>query len=437
MRIVLLVVGVLGVIPETFTPQEKREALEELSKNLFKSRIEYLGEEKGLGVIATEDIEIGDLIAHEKEHLAPVSFETFEWSAYFEKESEIVFAVARIIYERLVNMKQAKSNLWAHIPSSTIETIHNWTEPELEYFNKQFSFSIKILDTEFEVSTQKYSETIHKIPGIHTMCPMCLTKEAWVWGYATIQSRRFSTTKYLWKLFNNYKYSEEDKNSKITVIMPSIESFNHMPIPLNSKTHNLTTGVQFYSNNSAALYSEKNFKKGEEVCFEYDKHSNLKLLMSYGFVLDRNVNDIILVSRTKTGDCPDNLYKATALGKCIFTSKVFELDQKLLKYILMSNTRVEDNLEFEELFEKNPGLRSTLVHALQGYRFTQINSSLTRCLENYEAVKQRLTESLYNNHRYKLIDRLCASSYWSFFQHLKLVDRTLLKYYTRILFPES
>ena len=38
MRIgVLLVVGVLGVIPETFTPQEKQLALEKLSKNLFKS----------------------------------------------------------------------------------------------------------------------------------------------------------------------------------------------------------------------------------------------------------------------------------------------------------------------------------------------------------------------------------------------------------------
>ena len=210
-----------------------------------------------------------------------------------------------------------------------------------------------------------------------------------------------------------------------------------MPIPLNSKTHNLTTGIRFNPDNSPDLYSERNFKKGEELYFEYDKNSNVKLLVNYGFVLDRNVNDVILVSRTKTGDCPSNLYRATAPGKCLFTSMVFELDQKLLKYILLSNARVEDNLEFEELFEKNPNLRSDLINTLRGYRFTQINSSLSRCAENYEVLKQRLAENIYNNHRHKLVDRLCVSSYWSFFQHLKLVDRTLIKYYTRILFLES
>jgi len=269
------------------------------------------------------------------------------------------------------------------------------------------------------------------------MCPICLTKEAWIWGYATIKSRRFTITKYLWRLLNKYNYSEEDKNSRITITIPSIEFLNHMPIPLNSKTHNLTTGIRFNPDNSADLYSERDFKKGEELYFEYDKNSNVKLLVNYGFVLDRNVNDVILVSRTKTGDCPGNLYRATAPEKCLFTSMVFELDQKLLKYILLSNARVEDNLEFEELFEKNPNLRSDLINTLRGYRFTQINSSLSRCAENYEVLKQRLAENIYNNHRHKLVDRLCVSSYWSFFQHLKLVDRTLIKYYTRILFLES
>ena len=437
MRIaVLLVVGVLGVIPETFTPQEKQLALEELSKNLFKSRIEYLGEEKGLGVIATEDIQTGDLIAQEKELLAPVSFEDFEWSAYFEKEPGIVFVVARMIYERLVNTKEAKSNLWAHIPSSTIETVHNWTEPELEYFNSLFAFNAESFQTEFESSMNTYFEIIRNIPGVNETCPICLTKEAWIWGYATAESRMFGMSKYSWRLINNHPYLEEDQNTLGYVFLPSIELLNHMPVPPNLRNQNKRTGMIYSPIRSATLYAQRNFRKGQEVFWQYNEISNIKLLVQHGFVLEHNVDDILITAVSKFSDCPPNLQNLVSAKECVFTSKVFELDQTLLKYILLNSggVRIDGELNFEEFFERSPKFREVLLSALTAYRLVHVNKSATKCLGDYSTIKERLNKHSYQNHRYKTIDKLCISSFWSFFQHLKLTERTMLKSYFKVLF---
>jgi len=432
----LLALNAYSAIPEVFSPERKIEIFESFSEGLFKSKLQHFGEHKGFGIIATDYIKVGEPIAREIKYNKHVTFETFEWYPYFSDVEEIVLVVGRLVYERLVNTKNADSNFFAHLPPSQVETVHNWTESEKDYLDSCFQIKLRITSPiDYEKGKNIYLKTVEQIPEIKNICPQCLTEEAWMWGFMTALSRRFSITKANWKFINNYAFSDFEKNIEGSAFLPLLELFNHMPRPFRSRKVDTHMGVVFSPPGHATLFSDREFQPGEEVFWRYNDYDNFKLFLNYGFILEENIDDRMTVYVNGNHPCPGNKITYRVEGKCTFEPPVYQLDQYLLKYLILNygNANVKGNIDLEVLYEQYPDLRPATLKSLNGYRSVISRNSVSRCLKSYRLISRKLKSFNYESESYRTVDKLCKATYWTFFEHLKLVDRNILKFYLKDL----
>ena len=430
--IFLLFLGVLSAIPDTFDEQQKQAVLSNLVKGYKNAKVEYFGEHKGHGIVATQDINVGEVIVADNSTVRHVSFEKYEWSPYFEGVYDKVKVVARLLYERLVNYKEAHSNLWAHTAPSEVPIIYNWTQSEINYLDSLFNIKHRLFSPiSYEKGRDLYFSCITQIPNIEVVCPLCLTEEAWIWGIGTVLSRTFSTTKATWKYMQGIKPKEGDDDIEGSTFVPALELLNHMPRP---KTPNPNLGLEFTPSGYAVMRADRHFSKGDEIYWKYNFFDNIELLTYYGFVIDHNIDDRVYVYEEANGSCPENISKYTIEGKCTFGLNLYKINQVLLKYIILltDDKEVTGDIDLENFELMNHSLREVLTKALFRYRKLNIYNSISRCKRNYlPAVKQVKKKT--QSERQKLADRFCLSTYWSFFQHLKTVDSSLIEVLSKTL----
>ena len=422
--ILLHLLGAFSGIPDRFSEEEFRGIIKDVSKGLKKCRLHYFGPQKGYGVIATEAISLGDEIAIDSVFNKYLSFEDFEWLDYFQEEHQVVKAVGHLVYERVYNKEKAGENLWAHLPPSKVESIYNWTQEELGYLDNQFRIKHRIeTPVEYNLGKKNYLKSMSKVPDIEQVCPECLLEETWMWGYHTVISRAFHITKYTWKYLQNIKGEEYDKKVYGICFLPLLELFNHMPRPLGSKANKSQVGVIFKRPGSAVMKADRDFRKGQEVVWSYNDHDNIKLLLKYGFILDQNIDDKVIVFYDTNGTCPGNLVRYRKKGACIFELSVYRVDSQFVKFL------------FKELFSITPeeSEPKSLFVVLKRYRNVLLHNNLNRCLSDYKLISKKLEEGKYENYRTELVDRFCKASHWSFFLHLKLLERKVLELYFKYL----
>ena len=431
MLIFILALTASAMIPETFSQEEKLSILKELTKDFRKSKVHYLGEEKGWGMVATQDIQKGTEIETSTLENRFVAFEEFEWSEYLQGASGYLKTVIRLVYERLVNHKNSKDNLWAHLPSGEINSFLNWTQFEKDYLQSRFKIPIKLESPlNYEEHKKDYMHYLNRVPGINSTCQQCLTEEAWMWGLFTFASRMFSIDKELWRQIIGQAANESDSNELGGCFLTQLEFFNHLPEPLETRSQVFNKSVDFYYPGHVTLYADRDLQKGQEVTFSYNLNSNKDLFAEYGFVLEKNINDLIYVYTEEVKQCPLRTPEFLENGYCWFRLRLYNLNKQLFKYLFFSyeGYRTAPGFEIETIFEKSPRLRMSVLRTLLRYRRILNYNNLGLCTQPFHF------KSNQSNKRLKLVDQFCLASHYSFFYHSKFLDRSVIDKYLKILY---
>ena len=286
-----------------------------------------------------------------------------------------------------------------------------------------------------EVGKLLYKVSVSSIPDLVDSCPMCIDDEVFLWAYSNVISRSFSISRYSWNFLNNVDKEEISGPKDGYMIVPFIDYFNHMFQPLEYRKIGGKSGLVYSNEGFISLHSDRNFAKNEEVFIDYGEKSNINLLIVYGFVVEENLDDSIVIKMEKRGKkCPDGTVNETEIY-CIFKNKITELNCSLLKTIMNESNEYEFNSahQIQKKFMNDKDSREKILSGVNDYRNQLKSGAISRCLTDLRTVENRLKQSNYTNYRYNLIDTYCKASHWSYYRQLELVDQLLLWLYQHLL----
>lgn len=408
--------------------QEVFQHLRPVANNFIKSTVIHLDDSREFGVVAMEDIQRGEPIVGIPLELCLTSFDRFDWTELLTPAGAPTVLIGRLIYER--HYKAHSTWVKTHINLIHPNNIAaSWPEDDLKHLRQVYGqpFNIK-LQVGFESGFKAYRSMLEKDSKVALKCPICLSKEAWKWGYDIVVSRSFDFPLYDYKRMRKMKYDPSDMEVKGLGYFPLLDYMPHAPLPSRFKNKGIL-GISFQAEGtpSAVLYSDRDVKAGQEVTWSYSNLRNLELLYAHGVVIERNPDEWYMISAPKEVECTED----KAEEHCLFKVVPDQINHNLMLYLhrLRNTEAAELGQDIETHFKglTSAKAKQKVLETTKVYVQVVSNEAFSRCIYGFREVTRRLTSYQYKVFNRRLVDQLCLSHRLTQMQQVKQAQRLRMR----------
>ena len=420
-------------IPDESTHELKKFVYSKLANYIPSGQIAYLGENRGIGVIATQDIKRGQVLGATPAEFLVTSFDDYPLKNYLKKGPHALALIGRFVYEKFINNSKDYINLYIRTLPSEVNLVFNWTAEEYGYLRSSFPGAIKS-PADYEEGWELYYEGITRYPGMSNLCPACLEKDVYTWAYAQVFSRAFDIVKTVWKQLRGLPVVAGDETVNGAAFIPMLDLVNHSPIPVKYKKDTSDVGLRFQVSSSlaAVLIAQKDFPAGSEISWAYGESRNIELYISYGFYLKNNIDEYIPIYTVLTENCLETILEQSNL--CLFKLRVYEINQNLLYLFrkLYSSSDMpllsseSELLSYYNSLDGSGETKSNFINSILLYHSSVSNKIESGCTLPFREVSRKL-KGPYTNKRMRDVDEICYESQMAFFKHIRRSDRLALK----------
>lgn len=422
-------------IPDEGTLELKKLVYSKLLINLPSVQIAYLGEDLGIGLIATQDIKRGQAIGATPAQFLLTSFDDYPFKNYLKKGPQALSLLGRFVYEKFVNNSKDYTNLYIKTLPNEINNIFNWTAEEYQYLSSSLPGGLSMRSPlDYEEGWELYYQGISRYPGIAHICPACLEKDVYTWAYAIIFSRAYDISKPVWKQLRGLPVVAEDETIYGAVFIPMLDLVNHGPVPVMYKKYTQEAGLKFQvpQNPAAVLIAERDFPAGSEITFSYGEKRNIELYIPYGFYIKNNLDEYVPIILGRAENCLETILERS--DECLFKLRVYEINQNLVYMIRKFYTHLDlpllssesEALSYYESLDGSGETKSNFITSILQYHSSVIQRIEQNCNFPFREVSRRL-QAPYTNKRIRDVDEMCYESHMAFFKHIRLSDRLALK----------
>jgi hypothetical protein len=423
------------IIPDEGTLELKKSVYSKLAMNLPSVQIAYLGEDFGIGLIATQDIKRGHIIGATPAIFLLTSFDDYPFKSYLKKGPQALSLLGRFVYEKFINNSRDYINTYVKTLPSEINNVFNWTAEEYRYLSSSIHGGLSLKSPlDYEKGWEIYYEGISRYPGITSLCPACLEKDVYTWAYTIVFSRAYDIVKYVWKQLRGLPVAAGDDIIYGAVFIPMLDLINHSPIPVKYKKDPKDVGLKFQVSGSpgAVLVAEGDFPAGSEITFAYGEKRNLELYIPYGFFIKNNLDEYTTAAMGRVENCLETLLKES--NACLFKLRVYEINQNLLYMIrkFYSSSEVpllssdSETLSYYDSLDGSGETKSNFITSILQYHSSIFKNIESSCAFPFREVSRRL-QSTYTNKRMRDVDEMCYESHMAFFKHIRRSDRLLYR----------
>lgn len=391
--------------------------------------IEYYGEDIGYGVKANKNIAYGEPLFKLPFKYMITSFDYYPWSIYFENSDQFFKLIPRLIYEKYANPIQSPLKLLVDFYPAHFNGFYNMTEKNLQYFYGAFGETMKFENPiDCKVTKGYYFMKTRKIPDIGK-CPECLNEDVFMWACQAVLTRAFNFHKINYYKLALHQNLPKEQNVVGSVLLPGIDFFNHNPRPRANTGISARYDIQYIENPPQAMAkADRNTAKGEEIFISYGPKTNFELAILHGFIIENNIDDLQYIAvLSNVNDCQN--YEPVQ-KYCPFTIKKSSLNYEIINYlynrIITKNTQIKDIYKEISLIGNTQEMNNFRL-VFQGYRSSVTTYKIYKCRKDFRESLKLVKNQEGKDYYEKLVDKLCYLSNLDSYEHLRLVDRVLLK----------
>lgn len=118
-------------------------------------------------------------------------------------------------------------------------------------------------------------------------------------------------------------------------MQPLLDLVNHRPARKQYKGQQFDAiRVQYEPYPASIMYADQDYEPGMEITWTYGDKSNMQLLYGYGFMLDKNLDEVVYIDVVFNDRFPDS--SCTGIKKqneCIFPLHSYKVSDQLLHVI--------------------------------------------------------------------------------------------------------
>jgi len=268
--------------------------------------------------VATEEIKKGDIVLSVPASKVVTTFDDFEWSEHFKNKSPEFIGCAILIHYKTSLIASEPKDYINQFPSD-IDAPGTWYDTEGKEWLMKYSEYPHKLRTNY-TGFDEFSNIVVAIPGVRELA---WEERSYNWALTVLSSYGLPITKKEWKILKGLTPSDGDEKIKGIALIPFLEIYNNYVKP--DSFHPEKYPLEF-TNGAVKLYSQRDYKTGEEVYIPYDKKGSHDLLCDRGFTIEMNSHDLFEVKER-----PSSLCTMTERG-CIFYLPTTEVNQKYLEF---------------------------------------------------------------------------------------------------------
>jgi len=414
-------------MPETISEEDKFNFHQLVPQNARNIALLRWPDSRGHSFVVSRPIQKGlPVLVMDPEYIL-TSFDAYPWAPLFEDAPAHIQLMARLIYEKFEGNEN--SLIYNYLGTLPLEyhLMVNFTNSDWQLLDKHRTFERRIVDVVDVVNTHPvFVDTVKN----STVRSEVLELESWKWAYCTATSRAFAIGRGLWKQLKGYAPVPADNFYEGLALAPFLDLPNHSPLPLKYRHRNMAIEKPFaLGTNPRGMYllADRDFPEvGVEFTYSYGNLTNLGLLAQFGFILDKNLDDIFPVLTPIPGPC----FAIKNEEACEYIMQAYELNTDLLHHVLTAIEPEADLipasviLEYYEDLPRKQMTKGKFLAALKQYREHLVRIRREEFKQALRTARRQLAEA--REDREKLLIRYGVSEKVLVYEHLKLTDRTLL-----------
>lgn len=354
------------------------------------------GENKGFGLIATQDIAKGEAIVSLPLNYTYTALSEFPMFSYISDLEFHTITAVHLLWDKTSDQGFFKDFAKSFLGDYNLLLF--WTPHQKrvldDYALQVFEHVFYGLDWESEYEiVKKRLENVDGVPsGIFNFTE-------WKWAYSCAVAKTFDIWADKWERAVGTQVTYQDYSKFITFNIPILDLANHAHVPLKDRKDMIYYLEEY--DGKVHLIAQNDHAKGHEILFEYENEGNIVMLNKFGFALEKNFLEEFLYNKT-TEKCTE---KKISPQQCQWVLRPYEANKRLLEYF--RNEKKDEIL------------------ALVSYRndMKQILSSAKYPLREIRRVKNNYNWKYHSAFNYGLCQRLLIH------EHIKFTDREILKTY--------
>lgn len=424
-------------VPQTISSENFAELIDSYSQDLKRCKVVYY-KSRGLGCQLTQDVNPYDTVAVSYPQQSITGLSQFLFTPYLQNFTHIEKLAARILYEKYMGDRDNLVKKYVDsLPVKSLGDFNWWKESDKQLLQEVVYFDyVESLHhmVDYYSSYIRFNSTFYSFQEIPNEI---LQEDAYKWAWSMIQSRAFSLS--IFELNSAFgvvpQQSSVSYDENIPVMISVLDLMNHYPRPINSTnlSHKILD-VELTPFPTFVLKADRYQKSGDEFVFRYGVKNNYSLLVLYGFVIEESSDDYFLYSTDKFPRCYE---KRSPDGYCNFLMFPYTLHFKFYRHLreTTSGLRVNhlDSLsELYKLYTRSPEVtkapqesKESLLSAGLLYRHLikpkRKDSIPLRILRRQQFTFKSPTE--------RQIYIYGIESRRAFWQHMRCVDKLLMKFY--------
>lgn len=414
-------------MPETISEDDKFHFHQLVPQNSRNIALLRWPDDRGHSFVVSKPIQKGlPVLVIDPEYIL-TSFDAYPWAPLFEDAPAHIQLMARLIYEKFEGNED--SLIYHYMGTLPLEyhLMVNFTNSDWQLFDKHRSFERRIVDVVDVVNTHPvFVDTVKN----STVKSEVLELETWKWAYCAATSRAFAMGRGLWKQLKGYPPVPADNFYEGLALAPFLDLPNHSPLPLKYRRRNMPIEKPFAMGaepRGMYLLADRDYPKtGVEFTYSYGNLTNLGLLAQFGFIIDKNLDDIFPVLTPIPGPC----FAIKNEEACEYIMQAYELNTDLLHHVL---TVVEPEAELisaeiiEEYYADLPRKHMTKGKFLSAMRLYRGHLVRVRNEDFKQPLRiARRLQAEAKEYRENLLIGYGVSEKVLVYEQLKLTDRTLL-----------
>jgi hypothetical protein len=398
-------------------PQEKLQYsfLKQISDSLEAVSLQQV--DGSLALITKKALEPGEPFMGAQLDQSITSFDIYEWSPFIAHCSEETKIAARLLYLRVVDRSMSYISKYVKGLPHQVHSYPVWTDDEQELLEDFNLFRSK--ETTYAQDSFKCLHSALKQPELEF--------DQFKWAYAHAVRGSVSISMSAWRIANQFKVKDTDKDVQGFAFVQLIEMVPHCPVIGTTRK-----SIQIAINNRPvliALHADRKFKAGERACIDKGALTNLSLIYREGRVILRNPYDSY--SYRLVNMSADYCHELLGNPSCSFQISASFNEQ--LFYLVRAFTSQDSSVPltvdylpyYANLFAgagetKQDFLRSALAYRSQ-IRTGVIHVVLTKSLREM----RRMYKEEENSHKRTAVELGVVSSL-ALYQHLASADRLVI-----------
>jgi len=420
MWLLCLVLAQAFEVPQLMSQEERLQFLE-IYREQYKGSMPVYDSKMGFSVALTKDVRKGDCVAAISPKDVLTSRDPYVLSPFMEFFTEQEQLAVRVVYERL-HPRDPTNYIREYVHSfpTTFDLPIYWTDADfdllelhtLEYFTRE---RLRVFDV-----AKVHARLIEALEDVPNLPPGMLEIDMLKWGLAICMSRTFGSGGELMRR----AFGLEQEKREYQMLMPVLDVVNHFPVPIKDRPTRVSIFQIYFQLESWICYKAQfDQKVGRHFMGSYGDFPNSRLVIDYGFALDRNPDDTLELALPHSDLCTGQKRG----DKCIYTTFAYELNAAALKHFFREKAgfQTRGDLSLDALFRQvqlaSGSKRSKLTFAALSYRKHILIQTTKSPVRTLKRARNDCT-----GYRCYLIHTYCIGQRLGRLLHVRQIERKLL-----------